>query len=217
MRIGERPVLDGQQLRDLIRAAGPSPVAGGLAPSQIWQIERSGQTILLPVQPQVQAEGTALVGKIGAFVGAPPEMVTVSYGFWDGLYGGLKKTWDVSALSLDMMFRMVTGQASLKNLSGPLTIAEYAGKSASHSWSAYLLFLALISVSLGVLNLLPVPVLDGGHLMYYLYEAATGRSVSDLWMEWLIIVVGPRIFLIHVVWLVVVIHGSQLVVVVVRI
>ena len=183
LRIGERPVRDGQQLRDLIRTPGPSPVAGGLAPSQIWQVERSGQIISLPVQPQVQAEGTALVGKIGAFVGAPPEMVTVSYGFWDGLAGGVEKTWDVSVLSLKMMFRMLTGQASLTNLSGPLTIAEYAGKSASHSWSAYLLFLALISVSLGVLNLLPVPVLDGGHLMYYLYEAATGRSVSELWME----------------------------------
>jgi len=77
---------------------------------------------------------------------------------------------------------MVIGEASLKNLSGPLTIADYAGKSASLGWTAYLLFLALISVSLGVLNLLPLPVLDGGHLMYYLWEAATGRAVSEAWM-----------------------------------
>ena len=78
---------------------------------------------------------------------------------------------------------MILGQASLKNLSGPWTIADYAGRSASLGLTAYLTFLALISVSLGVLNLLPLPVLDGGHLMYYLWEAVTGRGVSDAWME----------------------------------
>jgi regulator of sigma E protease len=82
-----------------------------------------------------------------------------------------------------MMGRMVLGQASLKNLSGPFTIAEYAGKSASLGLLQYLGFLAAISVSLGVLNLLPLPVLDGGHLMYYLWEAVTGRSIPQVWME----------------------------------
>ena len=83
----------------------------------------------------------------------------------EGLWKGVQKTWDVSALTLRMMGRMIIGQASVKNLSGPLTIADYAGKSASLGFTQYLLFLALISVSLGVLNLLPLPVLDGGHLM----------------------------------------------------
>jgi regulator of sigma E protease len=78
---------------------------------------------------------------------------------------------------------MVIGQASLKNLSGPLTIADVAGKSASLGLVQYLIFLALISVSLGVLNLLPLPVLDGGHLMYYVWEAVTGKPVSELWLE----------------------------------
>ena len=78
---------------------------------------------------------------------------------------------------------MLIGQASLKNLSGPLTVADYAGKSASLGLTQYILFLALISVSLGVLNLLPLPMLDGGHLMYYLWEGVTGRPVSDVWME----------------------------------
>jgi regulator of sigma E protease len=82
-----------------------------------------------------------------------------------------------------MMGRMIIGQASVKNLSGPLTIADYAGKSAAMGWTYYLGFLALVSVSLGVLNLLPLPVLDGGHLMYYLFEGLTGRPVSDAWLE----------------------------------
>ena len=82
-----------------------------------------------------------------------------------------------------MMGRMVIGQASLKNLSGPLTIADYAGRSASMGLTQYLVFLALISVSLGVLNLMPLPVLDGGHLMYYLWEGVTGKAVSEAWME----------------------------------
>jgi regulator of sigma E protease len=86
-------------------------------------------------------------------------------------------------LTLRMMGKMVIGEASLKNLSGPLTIADYAGKSASLGLTQYLIFLALISVSLGVLNLLPLPVLDGGHLMYYLWEGLTGRTVSEAWME----------------------------------
>ena len=110
-------------------------------------------------------------------------MTIVRYGLFDGLQAGAEKTWDVSVLTLKMMGKMLVGQASLKNLSGPLTIADYAGKSASLGLTPYLVFLALISVSLGVLNLLPLPVLDGGHLMYYLWEAVTGKAVSELWTD----------------------------------
>jgi regulator of sigma E protease len=91
----------------------------------------------------------------------------------------------VSVLTVKMLGRMLIGQASLKNLSGPLTIADYAGQSVELGLAYYLSFLALVSVSLGVLNLLPLPMLDGGHLMYYLFEAVTGRPVSDLWLKWL--------------------------------
>ena len=128
-------------------------------------------------------EGQPASARVNAFIGSQPEMVQVRRGFWDGLGAGVQKTWELSSMTLRMMGRMVIGQASLKNISGPLTIADYAGRSASMGLVQYLSFLALISISLGVLNLLPLPVLDGGHLMYYLWEGVTGRSVSDVWAE----------------------------------
>ena len=181
-RIGNTAIVDGQQLRESIRGAVSSSGAS-LATPQSWQVMRSGQALTLTVSPEARQDGKLVVGRIGAYVGTPPEFVLVQYGLFDGLWQGAVRTWDVSVLTLQMMGKMVTGQASLKNLSGPLTIADYAGKSASIGLSAYLVFLALISVSLGVLNLLPLPVLDGGHLMYYLWEAVTGRPVSDAWMD----------------------------------
>jgi len=176
-RVGVTSIVDAQQLREIIRSNSAQSGA------QTWQIVRAGQLMDISVTPELRQEGKTSAGRIGAYVGSPPEMVTVRYGLFDGVWQGAVRTWEVSALTLRMMGKMVIGQASLKNLSGPLTIADYAGKSASLGWTAYLLFLALISVSLGVLNLLPLPVLDGGHLMYYLWEAVTGRTVSEAWME----------------------------------
>ena len=111
------------------------------------------------------------------------QQVGTGYGLVEGLAQGAMRTWEMSTLTLRMIGRMLIGEASLKNLSGPLTIADYAGQSVQLGLAYYLGFLALVSVSLGVLNLLPLPMLDGGHLMYYVFEAVTGRPVSTAWLE----------------------------------
>jgi regulator of sigma E protease len=178
-KVGDQPIVDGEQLRDIIRAS----VDGNKPRTQAWEIERGGKRLMVDVTPEVREEAKATVGRIGAYVGAAPEMVTVRLGLVDGAWRGVVRTWEVSSMTVRMMGKMVIGEVSLKNLSGPITIADYAGKSASIGFTRYLLFLALISVSLGVLNLMPLPVLDGGHLMYYLWEGLTGKGVSTAWMN----------------------------------
>ena len=181
LRVDAAPVADAQQLRDAIRRLAPD----GSALTAVWQVERSGALLELRVTPRVMSEAGQRFGRVDAFVGRAPEMVTVQLGPIDGLAQGASRTWEVSALTVKMLGKMLIGEASLKNLSGPLTIADYAGQSVQLGLAYYLGFLALVSVSLGVLNLLPLPMLDGGHLMYYLFEAVTGRPVSDLWLKWL--------------------------------
>jgi len=164
-------------------------------PSQSLRIEyeREGQMHILTVVPDTVDENGQRIGKIGAGPKVDPAlmddlMTEVRYGPIEALGRGAEKTWDMSLFTLEMMGRMVLGQVSWKNLSGPLTIADYAGQSATLGWISFVGFLALVSVSLGVLNLLPVPLLDGGHLMYYVAEVLTGRPVSERTME-----IGSRI------------------------
>lgn len=148
------------------------------------ELEREGrvETVAMTVGSRLLNEQR--VGRIGAGVAIPEGLfdeyrVEVRYGPLDAMGAAVGKTWDMSVFMLKMLGRMAVGEMSVKNLSGPISIAEYAGKSASYGVTSFLKFLALVSVSLGVLNLLPVPVLDGGHLLFYLIEAVKGSPLSE--------------------------------------
>ena len=179
LRIDGKVLTDASALRAVVRASGQyqSPV------TQVWEISRHGRVLIIEVKPERVAEGTQHMGRIGAQVGEPPTKVWVQFSLLDGFHQASAKTWEVIVMTLDMLWRLLTGNASLDNLSGPLTMADYAGRSANIGLGAYLSYLALVSVSLGVFNLLPLPMLDGGHLLYYLYEACTGHPPSPTWLD----------------------------------
>jgi regulator of sigma E protease len=180
LRVDGVAVADAAALRALIRASGESGKAPGV---QGWQVQRAGQVLDIAVQPALVQDRGQSIGRIEAVVGSAPEFTLVRYGLVDGLTRGFSRTGEMMSVSLKMFGRMIIGEASLKNLTGPLTIADYAGQSAALGLAYYLGFLALVSVSLGILNLLPLPMLDGGHLLYYLVEGVIGRPIPDAWIE----------------------------------
>ncbi|PQJ95369.1 RIP metalloprotease RseP [Chromatium okenii] len=156
-------------------------------PGQAIAVEverRDGSRTTLTVTPQANEVDGKVSGHIGAGVAVPDGLmddyqVVVRYGAGEALGQAVGKTWDMSVMMLRVMGRMLTGEASVKNLSGPITIAEIAGRTASSGFDAFIKFLAVVSISLGVLNLLPMPVLDGGHLVYFLIERIKGSPVSE--------------------------------------
>jgi len=184
LRVGDRVLtIDGvsQPDRTSARSRIRAAVEGGQGKLMQWRIDRAGQTLELPVQPGVAEDGGASVGRLDISFGAP--LVEVRYGFIEGLQYGLSRTWEMSTLTLRLIKRILVGEASVKNISGPLAMADYAGQAARAGFVVYLGYLAMISVSLGVLNLLPLPMLDGGHLMYYLFEGLSGRPLSEWWQQ----------------------------------
>ncbi|WP_353232610.1 RIP metalloprotease RseP [Pseudomonas helleri] len=152
------------------------------------RVERDGVALEVPVVLAARGEGEAATGYLGAGVKGvdwPPAMIReVSYGPVAAIGEGVKRTWTMSVLTLDSLKKMLFGELSVKNLSGPITIAKVAGASAQSGVADFLNFLAYLSISLGVLNLLPIPVLDGGHLLFYLIEWARGRPLSDRVQGW---------------------------------
>jgi regulator of sigma E protease len=164
-------------LRDRIRAAVDRPVRLG--------IERGVEHFEREIVPDrvVQPGSSALVGVIGVQLDPRPDMVEVRRDLIPAIRLGVQRTWETATFALRMLGKMLIGQVSLSNLSGPVTIADYAGQTARIGLEAYLAFVAAISISIGVLNLLPIPMLDGGHLLYHLIEAFKGRPLSERFID----------------------------------
>jgi len=192
---GEAAERAGLRSGDRIVAADGTPIAGWndwveyvrARPEQAIEVEvrRDGATNLLELVPSRVTENGTAHGFIGASVRLPDSdqrdtmRVVVHHGLLEAFPAALGKTWEITTLTLRTLWKMLTGKASVENLSGPISIARYAGESAALGLTTFLGFLGVVSVSLGVLNLLPIPVLDGGHLLFYLVELVKGSPVSE--------------------------------------
>lgn len=184
--LDEVSIADWQALVDHVQSRPGEPVR--------VRFERMGQIETRSLTLEAHPVGERLQGRIGIGVAPPAEddagdmFVTVQHGPVEALGAAMTRTWDTTVLSLRMIGRMLTGDVSWKNLSGPVTIADFAGRSARLGLEYYLGFVALISISLGVLNLLPIPLLDGGHLMFYTVEILRGKPVPER-----VMVVGQQV------------------------
>lgn len=192
LEAGDRIVaIDGAPMRsprDVSAATNSHPGA-----RLVYRVLRDGKPLDIPVTVESVERDGHRIGLAGVRLRVDPAVaerlaVTVRYGVVDAVDAGVRKTWELSAFTVRMLGRILVGDASLKNISGPLTMADIAGQSAQAGTLVFVSYLALISISLGVLNLLPIPLLDGGHLLYYLAELIKGSPVSDRVFE-----VGQRI------------------------
>ena len=171
--IGGKSARDSQDVVEMVRASQGAPI--------IMDVVRGGAPVSVTVTP-VQDPASKQF-QIKAALSSQPETVTVAVGPITAVGKAARKTWETSALTLKMLGKIITGKASLKNITGPVTIAEYAGKTLSLGPIEFIGFIAFISISLGVMNLLPIPVLDGGHLLYYSLEVLTGRPLPERFID----------------------------------
>lgn len=187
LQVGDRVLaIDGEPIASWMEFVAKVSSAAGR--SLRLDLERGSINATVDVIPEAISERGRRVGKIGVAVAETPESkreirIFVRHDFFEAGYRAMAETWDKSFFSLVMMGKMLTGEVSWKNLSGPVTIADYAGQSARLGVDYYLKFMALVSISLGVLNLLPIPVLDGGHLLYHIIEVVRRRPLSERAME----------------------------------
>jgi regulator of sigma E protease len=174
-KVDDAVIVSGEDFVRLMRASPGREL--------VFEVERAGVRLAVKVTPERIEKDGKVFGRIGAEINDRPEFTAVRYGLGGGLVKAARHTWEMSVFSLKMLGKMVTGEVSWRNLSGPVTIADYAGKTARLGATYYLNFIALVSISLGVLNLLPIPVLDGGYLLYYSIEAIRRKPVPPKWIE----------------------------------
>jgi len=192
LRAGDRIVaVDGAA----VQSPGDVALTTNARPGEptVFRVERDGAPLEVTLTPEAVESNGKRIGVAGIKLRVDPQAaarlaVTVRYGPVDALAQGARRTWELSIFTVRMLGRILTGDASLKNISGPITLADFAGQSAQAGALVFVGYLALISISLGVLNLLPIPLLDGGHLLYYFAEFIKGSPVSDRAFE-----VGQRI------------------------
>jgi len=180
LRAGDVMVaIDGKPLADFtdFKAA----VSGAAGRTLQLDVERAGQPLRVALTPARDPKsGTGIASLL---VAQAPEMVTVRAGLFEALQRGVQRTWETSSMTVKMIGKMIVGEVSLKNVTGPITIADVAGQTARSGAEPFLEFIAFVSISLGVMNLLPIPILDGGHLLYYSLEVLTGRPLSERFAE----------------------------------
>ena len=183
LRPGDRVVaIDGRPIErweELVKYVQSHPGV-----EMVMEVERHGERHRITVVPETVSTEQGEIGRIGASVKPPPVLperyrAVLQYSPLEAVAEAIRKTWEMSAMTVRMLGKMLVGQASLENVSGPITIAQYAGYTASVGLVQFIGFLAIISISLGVINLFPVPLLDGGHLLYYFIELVKGSPLSE--------------------------------------